>query len=239
MIEWPLLIVAGMVGSSHCLGMCGPLALTLGAASRNGRNNLTRQLIYSCGRLFTYVVLGACAGFGGEQLAKQLPGYVNAPALLAIVAGAYLIYQGLLAAGVLPHRVTAASNCGAAASLRMLLTSSSSTDALLAGMFTGLLPCGLLYGMLALAGSTHQALLGGVAMLAFGLGTLPAMLMAGFAGTVLSIAARRKVFAIAAWCLVLTGAISIVRGATHLEVFGRPAVGCPMCVEQPTQPAGR
>lgn len=234
MIEWPLLVVAGLVGSAHCLGMCGPFVLLLGASSQHARNNVARQLAYSAGRLFTYGVLGALAGFGGEQLQRRLPGAVNAPAVLAMVAGLYLIYQGLCAAGILRKRASTQHACGSAGLFRTLLTTTSRQDAFLAGLFTGLLPCGLLYGMLALAGSTHSPLLGGVSMLLFGLGTLPAMLLAGSAGSLLSLTARRRVFAIAAWCLVLTGAISLVRGATHLELAGRPAVGCPLCVEKAT-----
>lgn len=237
MIEWPLLLIAGLVGSSHCLGMCGPFVLLLGTASRSATNNLGRQFAYSGGRLFTYSVLGALAGWGGEQIQKQLPGYINAPALLAVIAGAYLIYQGLVAAGVLRRRHSTTS-CGAAGMFRTLLTTSSPQDAFLAGLFTGLLPCGLLYGMIALAASTHHPLLGGVSMFVFGIGTLPAMLLAGSVGTLLSLAARRKVFAIAAWCLVLTGAISVVRGTTHFELAGRPAAGCPLCAPT-TDHAGR
>ncbi|HTN74058.1 MAG TPA: sulfite exporter TauE/SafE family protein [Pirellulaceae bacterium] len=238
MIEWPLLILAGLVGSSHCLGMCGPFVLAIGAASRGASHNLWRQLAYSGGRLFTYAVLGACAGLGGAQLTKLLPGYMNIPALLAIIAGLYLIYQGLLAAGVIRPRVSATHTCGAASLFRTLLTTSSSKDAFLAGLFTGLLPCGLLYGMLALAGSTHHPLYGSLSMAVFGLGTLPAMLLAGSAGRLLSLATRRQVFAVAAWCMVLTGVVSIVRGATHVELFGQPAVGCPMCIP-PEHQSGR
>jgi uncharacterized protein len=236
MMEWPLLVVAGLVGSSHCLGMCGPFALAMGAAARGAGHNLWRQTAYSGGRMFTYAVLGVAAGFGGEQLARRLPGMVNAPAVLALVAGGYLIYQGLLAAGVIPARMTTASRCGAAPLFRALLTSPTSKDAFLAGVFTGLIPCGLLYGMLALAASTHDLWRGGASMLLFGAGTVPAMLLAGSAGTLLSLAARRKVFVVAAWCLVATGAISIVRGASHLELFGQPAAGCPLCVERDAQP---
>jgi sulfite exporter TauE/SafE len=228
MIEWPLLAIAGILGSSHCLGMCGPLALALSAASKTPSHNFWRQSLYSAGRIFTYVFLGAIAGFGGERLVQRVPPWMNIPALLAMVAGGYLIYQGLLAAGILRHRPFAGKACGAA-SFRTLLSSSSGTDAFLAGIFTGLLPCGLLYGMLALAASTHQALWGGASMLIFGLGTIPAMLLAGTVGSIFSRAARRRVFAVAAWCLVVAGIVSVARGATHLQWFGEPAAGCPFC----------
>ncbi len=238
MIEWPLLAMAGILGSSHCLGMCGPFAMMLGATSTSARNNAWRQSLYSMGRIFTYMFLGAAAGLGGEQLAKLTAGYINAPAILAIIAGLYLIYQGLLAAGILRSRLTSTKACGAASVFSTLLVSKSGKDAFLAGLFTGLLPCGLLYGMLALAASTHHPLAGGASMLIFGLGTVPAMLLAGSLGTILSVTARRRVFAVAAWCLVVAGVVSVARGASYLELFGREAPGCPFCKADELQ-AGR
>jgi len=230
MIEWPLLMVAGMLGSAHCLGMCGPFALAIGTSAASWRANLRRQACYSAGRIFTYAVLGALVAFCGGRVAAALPGWTNVPALLAIGAGVLLAVQGLLAAGVLPARaVRGAAACPGAAGFRALLTGRGSLDVFLAGLFTGLLPCGLLYGMLALAAATHDVARGLGTMTAFGLGTVPAMVAAGLGGSLLGVAARRRLHAAAAWCLVLTGAISIARGAGHLSFTADPPPGCPFC----------
>ena len=63
MIEWPLLVASGLLGSAHCLGMCGPFALAIGSRSSDWRDNMRRQACYSVGRIFTYAVLGAAAAF--------------------------------------------------------------------------------------------------------------------------------------------------------------------------------
>lgn len=233
MIEWPLLIVAGLLGSAHCLGMCGPFALAIGTAAPAWRANLWRQGCYSAGRIFTYAVLGAGAAYGGLRLAVALAAWVNVPALLAIAAGVLLVVQGLFAAGVLPKRaVAAAAACPGAAGFRALLTARGSTEVFLAGLFTGLLPCGLLYGMLALAASTHDVVRGLGTMVAFGLGTVPALVAAGLGGGLLGIAARRRLHAAAAWCLVLTGVISVARGAGFLTWPGTTPAGCFICAPE-------
>jgi sulfite exporter TauE/SafE len=83
--------------------------------------------------------------------------------------------------------------------------------------------------MLALAMSTHSAVWGGVTMIVFGLGTAPAMMLTGVSGRLMGLATRRWLYAAAAWCLVLTGVISVARGVSFLSVGDKPASGCPIC----------
>jgi len=238
MIEWPLLVASGMLGSAHCLGMCGPFALAIGSAAPHWRANLVRQLLYSAGRIFTYAVLGMAAAFAGLEVAQSLAGWVNVSAAMAIAAGLVLLLQGLWSAGILPKRGVAAAACPGAGMFRVLLTGRGAVDVFLAGLFTGLLPCGLLYGMLALAASTSDLVQGLVTMLAFGAGTVPAMVMAGVGGSLVGVATRRRINTIAAWCLVVTGLISIARGATALSMSGEPTTACPFCVEKEDRPPG-
>lgn len=230
MIEWPLLVVSGLLGSAHCLGMCGPFALAIGSGASGWQVNLRRQLLYSAGRIFTYAVLGAAAAFVGLRASRALVGWGNASAILALLAGIVLIVQGLWSAGVLPKRGVAAAACPGAGMFRLLLTGKGSLDVFLAGLFTGLLPCGLLYGMLALAASTSDLAQGLMTMVAFGAGTVPAMVMAGVGGSLVGIATRQRINTIAAWCLVLTGLISVARGATAFSATGTPAL-CPFCTD--------
>jgi len=233
MTEWPLILGSGMLGAAHCLGMCGPFALAVGAAAPTWRANLWRQGWYSAGRVFTYAVLGSAAAFGGRWLTGRLGLWANIPAVLALVAGVVLVVQGLLAAGVLPKKgVSGIAACPGAAALKALLGGRATSDVFLAGLFTGLLPCGLLYGMLALAASTGSVLAGLATMVIFGLGTVPAMIAAGLGGSVLGVATRRRIHAVAAWCLVLTGLVSLARGAGGLSWGAEPAPGCPFCVPE-------
>jgi uncharacterized protein len=242
MIELPLVFVAGILGTAHCLGMCGPFALAIGAGATGWRGALGRQMAYTTGRVFTYGVLGAIAGYGGARLTQSLPAIVNIPATLAIAAGILLIYQGLRSAGWLTFKShshpASGSLCLAGGILGQLLRQPGPSGVFLAGLFTGLLPCGLLYGMLALATSTHSLPLGAATMIVFGLGTAPAMILTGIGGRILGVATRQRLFAAAAWCLVLTGIMSVGRGMLHLSLDGQPAPGCPAC-ESPSPLAAR
>lgn len=231
MLEWPFLFLAGLLGSAHCVGMCGGFVLSIGANARGARDNFARQCSYSGGRLFTYAVLGATAGFAGWRLTNLVPASVHLAAILAIVAGAVLVYQGLSAAGVLRRWGVAGAvgACPAGSLLGGFLRMPGRTSAFLAGLLTGLLPCGLLYGMLALAASSRDLVTGTTTMVVFGLGTVPLLVITGCSGSLLGLAARRRLYALAAWCLVLTGGISLVRGAVFLARPAAEPTTCPFC----------
>ncbi len=237
MIELPLIFLAGLLGSSHCVGMCGGFALMLGLNSKTPWRNLGAQLIYSSGRIFTYTVLGCAAGYFGGQLNRDWSLWVNVSAVLSLVAGAFLIYQGLLAAGVALWNkrpaTTSTGGCLTAPIFKTFLMSTSITQRFLAGVVTGFLPCGLLYGALALAAASGNLLTGGITMALFGLGTVPLMVLTGVGGNLLSLTARTKLLRAAAWCVVITGTLTMARGAGFVSIPGQSApAGCPMCTEQ-------
>ena len=233
MIELPLIFFGGLLGSAHCIGMCGPLALSLGASAPSGANLLHRQLVFSLGRVFTYAFCGAAAGLGGVWLSSSSGGFVFIQAWLAVLAGAVLILMGLVTAGFLPapaRRLLAGLPCGATSWLKTFLCSRTLTGPLLAGVFTGFIPCGLVYAFLLKASSAQSVWLGWLTMVAFGLGTIPLMVLVGYGGRTLSLASRSRLFQIAAWCIVLTGAISIARGAAQLDSPSiTEAAACPLC----------
>ncbi|MCE9526845.1 MAG: sulfite exporter TauE/SafE family protein [Planctomycetales bacterium] len=231
MMELVLVFVAGILGTAHCLGMCGPFALTIGSADSTWSRALARQSAYSAGRVFTYGFLGAVAGFCGSQMMQIWPAVLNVPAVLAIVAGILIVYQGLKATGLFRSRGVHGQSmpCLAGGLLGSFLRQPKISGVFLAGIFTGLLPCGLLYGMLALALSSRSMIWGGVMMAVFGLGTVPAMMLAGISGWLMDLATRRRLYGFAAWCLILTGGISIVRGVSFLMADPQQATGCPLC----------
>ncbi|MCA9000262.1 MAG: sulfite exporter TauE/SafE family protein, partial [Planctomycetaceae bacterium] len=99
-MEWSLVFLGGLAGSSHCIGMCGGFAMLIGLGAKTVRQNLFAQLMYSLGRIFTYAVIGGAAGFLGSRLGDQLSGWVSLPAILSVAAGLVLIVQGLATAGV-------------------------------------------------------------------------------------------------------------------------------------------
>lgn len=232
MMELPLVFVGGLLGSSHCVGMCGGFALLLGAGARGWGTVFARQLLYSAGRLFTYATIGGLLGYTGLRLVAGLSPVIEVQAWLSIAAGALLIVQGLFATGVLRRRPgqLAARLCPAADVLKSTLAARSGLGFFLAGVATGFLPCGLLYAYFALATAAGGLWQGSAVMAAFGLGTMPLMIAAGAGGSLLSLDRRRRLLRVAAWCVVLTGGITLARGVSFLSsdhASGPPT--CPLC----------
>jgi uncharacterized protein len=235
MIELPLVFLGGLLGSAHCIGMCGGFAVSIGLGSRGFTANLRRQLVYSAGRIFTYSCFGVAAGYAGFWIAARSNVWINAQAALCVVAGVVLAGQGLLALGVLPRRFWSKSGgggspCLAGTFVGPFLASPRWSDVLLAGVFTGFLPCGLVYGYLALASSSANVLEGLLTMSLFGAGTAPLMIFAGAGGSLLNQAARRNLLRISAICVTLTGLISVARGILFVQFPGAPeVVRCVLC----------
>ncbi|MCE9552310.1 MAG: sulfite exporter TauE/SafE family protein [Planctomycetes bacterium] len=232
MLEFPFVFLGGLLGSAHCLGMCGPLALVVGTAQPGWRGNLVRQLVFSTGRIFTYTTLGASAAYAGLSIAHRTSSLVHVQAWLAIASGFVLVVMGLATAGVLPRRVVGGGGitCLAGTWLSTLLRDPRLSHAFLAGIFTGFIPCGLVYAFLALAASSGQMFLGALTMAVFGAGTIPLMILAGLGGTLLGYQLRSRVLQTAAWCVVITGLIAIARGTGFLGIPGvLSGSGCPFC----------
>ncbi|MHB1192831.1 MAG: sulfite exporter TauE/SafE family protein [Longimicrobiales bacterium] len=154
--------LAGLVGSPHCIGMCGSFALACG-----GR--VSHTAAWHAGRTLTYAFLGALAGLVGHLV----PG----PLWVATVLSALLIVwfaAGL--AGLVPEpslKIPGLTQLATRAAVRGDLPSR-----FLFGVATGFLPCGLIYATLGIAVASGDALTGALAMAAFGLGTTP--LLAAF-----------------------------------------------------------
>lgn len=247
MTELPLIALGGVLGSAHCVGMCGGFALTVGLGASRPSDNLGRQLVYSAGRVFTYGFLGASAGFAGFWFSRRSAELVHAQAILSIVAGLVLLAQGLGTLGLLPRprfRLGAALSrwvggasapCAAGSLVGPLFTSPRRRDVFAAGVINGLLPCGLVYGYLALASSTASLLLGLATMIAFGLGTVPVMALTGLGATALGLDARRRLFRVAGACVLFTGLLALSRGVQFWHAAGDEP-RCPACAE--SRPTG-
>lgn len=230
MIGWLLILVSGLLGSGHCVGMCGGFALALGSSSPRAGVALVRQLIYGAGRVFTYTAGGAAAGFLGWRFSQETTGLMNLQAILSIVAGVVLVLQGLHSAGWLRFRLSATQACPGPSLFGSLLQATRPHSLFLAGVMNGLLPCGLVYAFLALAASSGDLLSGALTMMLFGLGTVPILALVGVGGNWLSILARRRLLHLAAWCVVLTGLITLARGFGFLSVLGPGETAvCPFC----------
>ena len=230
MSELPLIALGGVLGSTHCMGMCGGFALTVGLGTRGPAANLGRQLVYSAGRIFTYAFLGAAAGFAGFWFAHRSSQLIHAQAFLSLLAGVLLIAQGCLALGLVPGRSmrpASGATCLAGSFVRPFLASPQWYHVFVAGILNGLLPCGLVYGYLALASSSASLPYGVLAMACFGIGTVPVMVFTGLGASTFPLAARRGLFRVAGVCVLATGLGAFARGVAFYHSTGDSQ--CPGC----------
>ena len=175
---------AGLLGSGHCFGMCGPIVVLLENTPR-GEAGWLRRLTYNIGRLLFYMLLGAIAGAAGLVLTKAA-GVATGLQILRMLAAVLVIALGLNL--LFEMRLLAFLEKGGAVIWRRLsplarhvLPVSSLPRALAAGFIWGALPCGLVYSAVAMAATSGTAASGALLMLAFWSGTLPALLLAGTA----------------------------------------------------------
>ncbi len=178
-------IIVGMLGSSHCIGMCGGIvsALSMGVndrVSRRPQSMFLYHLGYNSGRILSYVLVGLLAGSLGAGLAQlglsPLAGKLFASAFM-IALGLYLAnwWRGLALLERLGQRLWRhIQPLG-----QRLFPIENPAQAFLLGMLWGWLPCGLVYAVVAWALTTGDAYQAALLMLGFGIGTLPALLIAG------------------------------------------------------------
>jgi sulfite exporter TauE/SafE len=190
---WPQVtaaFVTGVLGSAHCVGMCGGISglFAVNAAAASLRTQLPRAIAYNLGRVLTYAILGIVVALLGKTIVGSIP-KLAAPVRLA--SGLLIILIGLQVA--FNWRIlTPLENAGAklwrkiAPTAKSLLPVETAAQALGLGLAWGFLPCGLVYSVLLLAASTTDPASGSLVMLAFGLGTMPAMMATGLSALKLS-----------------------------------------------------
>ncbi|GAB4370297.1 MAG: sulfite exporter TauE/SafE family protein [Acidobacteriota bacterium] len=224
-------LLAALVGSPHCAGMCGPfVAFYAGSAATPGRRwRPAPHVAYNGGRLLSYAALGALAGGLGAALdlaGARLAGVQRAAAL---VAGVLIIAWGTVALlAALGVRVGATPGSTAlrgaiAAVLRRLVALPASARAAVVGIVSVLLPCGFLWAFVITAAGAGHPLGGALVMVAFWAGTLPVMAAVGSGIELLAGPLRRRLPVVTALALIVVGGFAV---AGRLPMIGRdPAPG--------------
>lgn len=218
MTEFVAMFAGGLLGSAHCVGMCGPFAAIVGAQRRSAGAAVSRQLCYNFGRVFTYVFLGAMGGYAGAYLTHIGRELWLTQHTLGVAAGGLMIVIGLTTLGFLRFRSSWFGRVvgKAAPVFRHFMDQPTGPGVFVAGIANGFLPCGLVYAFLALAVASGSALKGLLMMACFGLGTIPAMTVIGCGSTLLSPRARLRVYHVAAGLVILAGGITVYRAwGTH------------------------
>jgi hypothetical protein len=220
----------GFLGSLHCLGMCGPLILAYSLHTSGSRHpgsgddewafhgELLHHLAFHSGRLFTYGLLGAAGGLffgfaGADQVFRQLR------PILTLLGGTLMILLGLVLLRAIPLPRLTLSPFGDTESeghWKRLLDSRSTVSKIVLGMAVGCLPCGLSWAMIVKAATTQKALAGFVIMLAFGLGTVPALFLPGLSASLLSVQLRLAGERLAALSVIAMGLVLVSKGAKAL-----------------------
>ncbi len=224
-------LAAGLLGSAHCVGMCGGIAVSVGASGQNHSSGdlmrVTRVLVFNLGRIGSYTLIGALVGglggwFGHTLNIPAWTGWLRiALGCMLLVIGAHIAFnwsgpRRIEVAGAGLWRVIAPQT-------RRLLPRRDIGSGFLLGMLWGWLPCGLVYTLLVTAAVSGDALSGAAIMAAFGLGTLPAMVLMGAMAAQLRRLAKQVMLRRIAGMAVMAGGIwtLAVPIATMSEGHGR------------------
>jgi len=206
----------GLLGSFHCVGMCGPLALSLPLNNDSLWSKFSGGLLYNAGRITTYSLLGLAVGLIGHSIA--LAGFQKA---LSISSGIIII---LVAAGSLVHtkinflnkyvvRFTSAIKNR----FKKYFARKSWTTLFMIGTVNGLLPCGFVYLALAAAIGAGNVIGSTTYMAQFGLGTLPMMLFISLSGNFFGLKFNRFINKATPYVAMAVAALLIVRGINMTE----------------------
>jgi len=204
-------LVLGLLGSFHCIGMCGPIAFLLPLDRTNRSKRIFQVLSYHIGRLFTYGLLGFVFGLLGKSLnlfgmQQQLSIFIGMSMIVVILIPSKIFsrYNFSKPLYALVAKVKSA--------MGVHLKKKSSKTFFVLGFLNGLLPCGLVYmavfGSLASGGTTYGALY----LMLFGLGTVPLMTVAIYLGNFLKGKAKQNILKAIPVFVVVIGLLFILRG---------------------------
>lgn len=215
--------LTGLLGSTHCVGMCGgisaALSFSLPEHARRGSRLFGYQLAYNSGRLLSYTILGIIVGTLAHGI---LAGWAHSP-WPRVVAALFMVALGFYLAGWW-NGLQKIEGLGSGlwkqlAPLRQkILPIDHPIKALAAGGLWGFLPCGLVYSALALALARADSTLSGAVMLAFGLGTLPTLLVTGtLAGRLRQLLQQQRTRQFAGLMVIVFGLWTAAAAFTHMS----------------------
>lgn len=204
-------LLFGLLGSLHCIGMCGPIALALPNTQSSKGGLITGRIVYNLGRVFTYSLMGAAFGIFGQGL--QLAGLQQT---VSILSGVLILIFVLFPAKTSSRISSVLGLSLMVARLKKLLANFFKTKSIaglgIIGVLNGLLPCGFVY--LALAGTlSFNSLTDSILyMTLFGLGTLPLMLAVSVSGQLISFRFRNLMQKGIPYMACFIGLVFILRG---------------------------
>jgi sulfite exporter TauE/SafE len=204
-------LTLGLLGSFHCIGMCGPIALAIPLKTNSWLARITGGVIYNLGRAITYAIMGAVFGMLGRGLVMS--GFQQ---WVSIIMGAIMVLS-VITPSIYKNRFNAEKGVFSFVgklkmSLGKLFTQRSYNSLFLIGLLNGLLPCGLVYFAIAGAIATGSSVSGSLFMFVFGLGTIPMLLAISLLGNMVTVELRKKITKLIPYAVVFIGVLFILRG---------------------------
>ena len=204
-------IVFGLLGSFHCIGMCGPIAFMLPVDRANNVKRITQIFVYHLGRIFTYGLLGLLFGFLGKGF--YLFGFQQ---YVSIIIGVIMILMIVLPKKTI-HKFSITKPIykllsGVKNRLGKELKKKRIDTFFTIGFLNGFLPCGLVYMAVFASIATANVLQGSLYMMLFGLGTIPLMTAFVYLGNFTTGLARKRIQQFIPVAVVVIGILFILRG---------------------------
>lgn len=203
--------IFGLLGSFHCVGMCGPVAFLLPVDRENSLRKVGQVSLYHFGRIVSYALIGLLFGLLGESF-----GLFGLQQQLSVLVGIFMILAILL-----PYKKFSKIN-GSGPVIKMVskiksglgqnLKKKKTSTFLSVGFLNGFLPCGLVYMAVFGAVASANALQGSLYMALFGLGTIPLMTAAVYLGNFIGTGVRQKIKKTVPVFVVVIGLLFIIRG---------------------------
>lgn len=213
-MEVKLIIAAlslGLASGFHCLGMCGPIALSLGLSKEKQLNFYLKNLTYQLGRIITYSFLGLILGMVGEGFSLA-----GVQSVLTIFSGILLILMALLSFKNLNFESYVPFFSGFLQKVKIklgyLIGKTGYSSRFLTGILNGFLPCGMVYMALTASLACGSIWQSGFFMILFGLGTLPFMFLAVLFGNMLTTSIRNSFLKIIPFMMIVLGCLFVLRG---------------------------
>ncbi|CAM1347585.1 sulfite exporter TauE/SafE family protein [Tenacibaculum insulae] len=203
-------LIFGLLGSFHCIGMCGPIAFMLPVDRSNKVKQFLQILSYHFGRLFTYSLIGLLFGFLGKGFY-----FFGFQQQLSIAVGVLMILVILLPKTFQKYNFSKSINklvMKVKSALGKELKKKGNDTFFTLGFLNGFLPCGLVYMAVFGALTTTNAFSGSLYMFIFGLGTIPLMTVIVYVGNFASGLVRKRIQQLIPYVVVLIGILFILRG---------------------------
>lgn len=216
-----LAFLTGLLGSAHCLGMCGGLVTALALAGKRLQVGPWFHLFYHLGRISTYALIGAAVGWLGSAIVLT-DAIRDMARIILVCSDLFIVLVGFGSLGIFPafNLIDLDSRFSLRAlggGVQRLLRLPHSLIAFPLGLLLGLLPCGFVYAMALTAAQTTDIWYGSLIMLSFGAGTLPALLLFGGAAQWLTHTTRRWMLRGAGIVVISMGLYNLYR---HLQQMG-------------------